>query len=100
MGILRGNIFCKKKSIQTGKAKKDKDGNIIYKRDKDGNIILKSKTEKHHKYEYPGIHQSLLWAVSAVKFYLTIKLNQVYSINKINSGYRCWEHEIPIILDA
>ncbi len=53
-----------------------------------------SKLEMYHKYEYPGIHQSLLWAVSASCFYLTKKLDGKYSINKISSGYRCWEHSI------
>lgn len=48
-----------------------------------------------HKYEYPGMHQSLLWGISAAKYYMTIKLGGKYSINQIHSGYRCWEHEIP-----
>jgi len=50
-----------------------------------------SKTEANHKYEYPGMHQSLLWAVSASRFYLTKKLNNEYSIRSVNSAYRCWE---------
>lgn len=49
------------------------------------------KKEKYHKYEYPGMHQSLLWAVSASRFYLTIKLKNVYRIKCVFSAYRCWE---------
>ena len=51
---------------------------------------ISSHSEKFYKYEYPGMHQSLLWAVSASRFYLTKKLDGVYSINTIYSGYRCW----------
>ncbi|WP_271784928.1 DUF4280 domain-containing protein [Aquimarina algiphila] len=47
--------------------------------------------EKFRKYEYPGIHRSLLWAYKAIMFYLTKKENAKYSINKIKSGYRCHE---------
>jgi len=50
-----------------------------------------SKIESNHKYEYPGMHQSLLWAVSASRFYLTQKLNNEYSIKSVYSAYRCWE---------
>ena len=53
-------------------------------------LLGKSRIEKYHKYEYPGMHQSLLWAVSASRFYLTKKLNGEYSIRTIYSGYRCW----------
>ncbi|PKQ61188.1 hypothetical protein BZG01_19765 [Labilibaculum manganireducens] len=51
-----------------------------------------SKIERHHKYEYPGIHQSLLWAVSASQYYLSEKLEGEYKINSICSGYRCHEN--------
>ena len=50
--------------------------------------------EAGHKYEYPGIHQSLLWAVSASRFYFTEQLGGKFSIMAISSGYRCWEHSI------
>jgi len=53
-----------------------------------------SKIESYHKYEYPGMHQSLLWAVSASRFYLTKKLNNEYSIRSVNSAYRCWKDNI------
>jgi GH24 family phage-related lysozyme (muramidase) len=45
--------------------------------------------EKSRKYEYPGIHRSLLWAYKAMMFYLSKKEDGKYSINKISSGYRC-----------
>ena len=53
-------------------------------------IYTKTTTEKHHKYERPGIHRSLLWGVSALKYYLS--LQKVYKYNNISAGYRCWEH--------
>ncbi len=55
-----------------------------------GKYSKTTKIEMYHKYEYPGMHQSLLWAVSASCFYLTKKLDGKYSINKISCGYRCW----------
>ena len=48
------------------------------------------RREAFYKYEYPGMHQSLLWAVSALRFYLTQRLNGKHSVRAINSGYRCW----------
>lgn len=47
--------------------------------------------EKYRKYEYPGIHRSLLWAYKAMMFYMAKKEGGKYSINKISSGYRCHE---------
>lgn len=47
--------------------------------------------EKSRKYEYPGIHRSLLWAYKAMMFYMTKKEGGKYTINKISSGYRCHE---------
>ncbi len=52
---------------------------------------LKGGEEAHHRYEYPGVHRSLLWALRAVKFYMVI--NGKYQFNKVNSGYRCRFHE-------
>lgn len=49
-----------------------------------------SQVERNHKYEYPGIHMSLLWAVCAARFYLTEKLDGIYTLSKISAGYRCW----------
>jgi len=54
----------------------------------------KGQYKNQNKYEYPGMHQSLLWAVSASRFYLTQKLNNEYSINCVYSAYRCWEDNI------
>lgn len=51
-----------------------------------------SIAEKSRKYEYPGIHRSLLWAYKAMMFYASKKEGGKYSINKINSGYRCHEN--------
>lgn len=47
--------------------------------------------EKRRKYEYPGIHRSLLWSYKAMMFYLSKKEGGKFSINKISSGYRCHE---------
>jgi hypothetical protein len=43
--------------------------------------------ERNHKYEYPGVHQSLLWAVSAVRYY---SKDGNHRVTGISSGYRCW----------
>ena len=52
---------------------------------------LRGSAEAHHKYEYPGIHRSLLSSLRAVKFYL--EKDGRYRFNKVNSGYRCRHHE-------
>ncbi|RZJ51840.1 MAG: hypothetical protein EOO44_13680, partial [Flavobacterium sp.] len=52
---------------------------------------LKGNLEAHHKYEYPGIHRSLLSSIRSVKFYLA--KDGRYSFNKVNSGYRCRFHD-------
>lgn len=52
---------------------------------------LKDKREAYHRYEYPGIHRSLLSSIRTVKFYLT--KDGRFSFNKVNSGYRCRFHE-------
>lgn len=51
---------------------------------------LKGNIEAYHKYEYPGIHRSLLSSLRSVKFYLA--KDGRYSFNKISSGYRCRFH--------
>ena len=48
-----------------------------------------SIAEPYRKYEYPGMHRSILWAVSAMKFYLEFS-KSVYSKYDVNRGYRCW----------
>lgn len=46
--------------------------------------------ESARKYEYPGIHRQLFWALRAVKFYLAVAEKDLgYSIRSISSGYRC-----------
>jgi hypothetical protein len=42
-----------------------------------------SREEKYHRYEYPGIHRMLLWAVRGLFFYLP---EHAFTIT---SGYRC-----------
>ena len=46
--------------------------------------------EAVRKYEYPGIHRSLLWALRSVVFYTSvIEKDLNYSVRSISSGYRC-----------
>ena len=50
----------------------------------------KNINEKNRKYEYPGIHRTLLWTLKAVKFYLaTLEKDKNLYVAKIHSGYRC-----------
>ncbi|WP_313500490.1 glycoside hydrolase family protein [Kaistella carnis] len=51
--------------------------------------LKSSIAEPYRKYEYPGMHRSILWAVSAMKFYLEFS-KSVYSKYDVNRGYRCW----------
>lgn len=44
-----------------------------------------SKAERYHRYEYPGIHRMLLWAMRAVFFYAP-EFDFI-----VTSGYRCAE---------
>lgn len=61
-------------------------GNGLFSEQRNNTKIL----EKNRKYEYPGIHRSLLWVEKAVKFYLTNHEKQSgLKIGKIFSGYRC-----------
>ncbi|WP_419868510.1 glycosyl hydrolase 108 family protein [Chryseobacterium sp. CT-SW4] len=46
-----------------------------------------TEPEKFNKYEYPGIHRSLLFGLKAILFYLS-KQN-TYSFGLVSSGYRC-----------
>lgn len=49
--------------------------------------------ELYRKYEYPGIHRSLIWALRAAMFYTTvIEKDLKYSVKCIFSGYRCDEN--------
>lgn len=55
-----------------------------------GEYSSSSKIERYHKYERPGIHRSLLWGTSALRFYLSKQ--DVYKHLWKTAGYRCWEH--------
>ncbi|WP_415326047.1 hypothetical protein [Chryseobacterium sp. MMS23-Vi53] len=46
-----------------------------------------TEPEKSNKYEFPGIHRSLLFGLKALLFYLSKQ--KTYSFGKISSGYRC-----------
>ncbi|WP_281237910.1 glycosyl hydrolase 108 family protein [Flavobacterium praedii] len=43
--------------------------------------------EKDHKYEYPGVHRSLLFGFKTILFYLSKQTT--YNFAQISSGYRC-----------
>lgn len=45
---------------------------------------------KGKKNEHPGEHRSLLWGVSALKYYLSQQ--KTYKYRKTSAGYRCWAH--------
>ncbi len=50
----------------------------------------KTILEKNRKYEYPGIHRSIIYGLKGVLFYLdNTEKSLNYSFNKISSGYRC-----------
>ena len=49
----------------------------------------KAKLELYHKYEYPGIHRSLLWAARAIMYYCTIDHKDAIRFQLFSSGYRC-----------
>ncbi len=48
-----------------------------------------SKLEMYHKYEYPGIHRSLLWACRAIMHYCAEKYKEEIRFSVFSSGYRC-----------
>jgi GH24 family phage-related lysozyme (muramidase) len=53
-----------------------------------------SIAEKHRKYEYPGIHRSLVSGYRAAIFYINKDKQLNYKTKKIESGYRCHDHPI------
>ena len=56
-----------------------------------GNSIgEKTSPEKYNKYEYPGLHRSLLFGFCALNFYLSRQ--DVYKFRLVSSGYRCSQH--------
>lgn len=61
-------------------------GNGKYSEEKNDTNI----NEKNRKYEYPGIHRTLLWAQRAIQFYLDkIEGDLKIKVGMIFSGYRC-----------
>ncbi|PAM93837.1 hypothetical protein B4N84_16325 [Flavobacterium sp. IR1] len=56
------------------------------------NGVYKTATqiERYHNYERPGIHRSLLWGVSSLRFYLSKQ--SIYKYLWKTAGYRCWDH--------
>jgi hypothetical protein len=40
--------------------------------------------------ERPGMHRSLLWGISALKYYMSLQTE--YKLERITSGYRCHAH--------
>ncbi len=50
--------------------------------------------EKHRKYEYPGIHRSLICAYRASMFYIDKDKQLNFKTKWIESGYRCHDHPI------
>jgi GH24 family phage-related lysozyme (muramidase) len=55
-----------------------------------GEYSSSRKIERYHKYERPGMHRSLLWGTSALRFYLSKQ--DVYKYLWQTAGYRCWDH--------
>lgn len=60
-----------------------------------GVYVKGGNSERHHAYEYPGLHRSLLFALKAVIFYID-KVNPKYKFDSISSGFRCRFHSIFI----
>lgn len=56
----------------------------------EGEYSSSRKVERYHKYERPGMHRSLLWGTSALRFYLSKQ--DVYKYLWQTAGYRCWDH--------
>jgi hypothetical protein len=57
-----------------------------------GNGLGKNTSpERFNKYEYPGLHRSLLFGFCALNFYLGRQ--NVYKFREISSGYRCSLHK-------
>lgn len=64
-------------------------GKGLYKNEKQKSSIA----EKVRKYEYPGIHRSLLWALRSAQFYTSnVEKGLKYTVRSISSGYRCHEN--------
>lgn len=59
-----------------------------------GQYTNTQKLELYHKYEYPGMHRSLLWAVKAVQFFCEIDTPTSVRYRGISCGYRCQDNNI------
>jgi peptidoglycan hydrolase-like protein with peptidoglycan-binding domain len=55
-----------------------------------GEYVGQTIDEKVHKYEYPGMHRSLLWLIKGLGFHLNERKKPELKIGGIASGYRCW----------
>ena len=51
------------------------------------------KDELYHKYEYPGIHRSLLWGITALRYHLESKSDTGAKFYRFSSGYRCHDND-------
>ncbi|WP_395076125.1 glycoside hydrolase family 19 protein [Flavobacterium sp.] len=61
-------------------------GNGKYPEEKNNAKIL----EMRRKYEYPGMHRTILWVQRAIQFYLaTLEKDRKLTVGLIFSGYRC-----------
>ncbi len=81
---------CTNKSI-SGRPDKDKRCTGFGQGQYKGKYKSSSKSERNYKYEYPGIHRSLLWGISAIKFYMK---DTKYDVKTIYRGYRCWSDNL------
>ena len=56
----------------------------------------RSVSEAYRKYEYPGVHRSLICAYRASIFYVNRDKELNYKTKLVDSGYRCQDHPIYI----
>jgi hypothetical protein len=63
---------------------------------KDKNGKPKPHTEATHRYEYPGMHRSLLWAIRGLGFHLEKETTFSAKLDYFSSGYRCNDHSLTI----
>jgi hypothetical protein len=72
-----------------GEGRNGKDLTHIHTYD-DGVVTDKTHTQIYDGTEKPGIHRSLLWAISAMRFYLDkVETSENLKIGEFNSSYRC-----------
>ncbi len=56
----------------------------------------KPHDESTHKYEYPGMHRFLLWAVRGLNYHLEKETTISAKLDFFSSGYRCNDHPLTI----